>query len=333
MSFLTIKDLSKTYPGRNSPTLNKICFELHRGQSLAVLGLNGHGKTTLLRLIAGHESADSGEIILQGTTLTGPQQFISPQKRPITTMFQELSLFPHLSVKDNILFGIDHLDTEEQRARLTPLAEILQLTPLLNDHPGEISGGQRQRVALARTLIPHPQLVLLDEPFSALDTQSRLTIRGELIQYLKDHHITAIYVLHQQEDAFACSDLALLLDRGEKVECAPLQKLYTDPQDAKTADFMGHWSKIPPHLFSELKEKVGTTFYMRPQALIWEGTRYGAIIKEVFPLATSQKIILHQNHHHFHGFAPLHLNLQKGQEVRFDLDPNHIISFSGNSLS
>ena len=328
MSFLCVKDLCKTYPGRDLPTINHVYFELERGQSLAVLGLNGHGKTTLLRLIAGHERADCGEIRLEDTILTGPQHFLPPQKRPITTMFQGLSVFPHLTVKENILFGVDHLPSREQKTRLDPLLDMLKLSHLLNDSPSKISEGQRQRVALARTLIPHPKLILLDEPFSALDTQSHLSIRNKLSQYLKDHHITSLYVLHQQEDAFASSDLTLLLERGERVECAPLQKLYTQPQDPRTANFLGYWSKISSDIFEEFKDRGSKVFYMCPQALLWEGNRYEALVEQVILTVENQKIILFRNGHHFHGFAPFHLRFQKGQRVSFDLNHNSIISFN-----
>lgn len=332
MSFLSVKNLSKTYPGRNSPALNNVSFDLKKNQSLSVLGLNGHGKTTLLRLIAGHEKPDRGEIKLENTVMASPRSFLPPQKRPVTTMFQEPSLFPHLSVKNNILFGIHQLPSSKQKARLDPLVEMFGLAPMLDDYPGNISGGQRQKASLARTLIPHPQLALLDEPFSALDTHSRLSLREKIKQYLKDHHIASIYVLHQQEDALISSDLTLFLSRGRRVECAPLQKLFMEPKDQRTADFFGHYSKIPETLSGQsTKKESHKVFYINPKALLWEGEDHEAVVKQVIPSSENQKIVLFKNGHYFHGFAPFYRNFQRGQVVRFNLDPTHMISFNDNA--
>ena len=339
-SLLSLRHLTKTYAGEAS--VKNLSLELPQGQILSFLGPSGCGKTTTLRLIAGHEMADFGEVRVGGAVLSSPHHFVPPQKRPISMVFQDLALFPHLSVKKNILFGVSHLHPEEQKKRLSSLVDMLKISGLLDRSPRNISGGQKQRVALARAIITHPQLLLLDEPFSALDTQTRLSLREELTSHLKKWNMTSVFVLHDQEDALAISDLILLMEQGEQVECASPQDLCLHPQSARTASFLGHWLEIPIQslcghriktaLFGELEFSHGTPehlgqhykLYLRPEAFCWNQKGHQAIIEKITPLGQVQKMTLNKDGQRFHTFVGPTMNFQKQQRVSFALDPRHM---------
>ena len=344
--FLSIRHLSKTYPAASEACVNDLSLQLQRGQILSLLGRSGHGKTTILKMIAGHEQPDSGEIALGGQLLCGPHHFVPPQERPTAMVFQELALFPHLSVRDNILFGVSRLPGDQQRERLNTLVEMLGIGDLLECMPGQISGGQKQRVALARAVITRPQLLLLDEPFSALDAQNRRGMGEELVRYLRELGMTCLLVLHDQEDAFAISDLVLLLERGESIECASPHSLYHDPQSARTADFLGHWLAVageflpsgqfqstlfgplslPPHSLQRLGHLQRCKLYLRPQAFDWNGDGHQAVVERVVPSGEGQRITLSREGEVLRTFVSAGQDFQVGQRVSFDLDPQFMVA-------
>ena len=341
-SLLSLSHLTKTYAGQAEASVKNLSLELPQGQILSFLGPSGCGKTTTLRLIAGHEVADSGVVRIGESVLSGPRHFVPPQRRPIAMVFQDLALFPHLCVKKNILFGVSHLHPREQKKRLDSLVDMLKISALLERSPREISGGQKQRVALARAIITHPQLLLLDEPFSALDTQTRLSLREELISHLKKLNMTSVFVLHDQEDAFAISHLVLLMEKGEHIECASPQDLCLRPQMARTARFLGHWLELPIEsfcthriktaLFGELElhhppKHQGEHYklYLRPEAFCWKQKGYQAIIEKTTLLGQIQKITLNKDGQRFHTFVGPTMNFQKQQKVSFGLEPRHMI--------
>ena len=342
-SLLSVSHLTKTYPGRNAPCVNDLSLELQRGQILSILGPSGHGKTTALKLIAGHERPDAGEIVLDGVPLFERDLFVPPQKRPTAMVFQELALFPHLSVRDNILFGIRHLPAQQRERHLAGMTALLGLSDLLARTPNEISGGQKQRVALARALITSPQLLLLDEPFSALDTQTRWAMREELLAHLKALKMTTILVLHDQEDAFAMSDLILLMNHGQKEVCTTPQKLAHHPQTAWAADFFGHWTEIKgqmlgpnrvqTELFGTLEISPPPTtingralrFFLHPQAFLWQGSGHRAVVEGLVPLGKMQELTLKKDGHSLRIFAGMETNFRVGEEVGFDLDSGQLL--------
>ena len=326
--FFSVSHLNKTYHGQAAPCVKDLSFSLCRGQGLSLVGPSGHGKTTVLRIIAGHETPDSGKAVLGGSVLFDSTFSLPPQKRPISMVFQDLALFPHLSVKENILFGVPHLSSLIQEERLNELVDLMGISSLLKRLPREISGGQQQRVALARALITRPQLLLLDEPFSALDTEIRSAMREELVEYLQTLEITSIFVLHDQEDAFAMGDLVLLMDEGQKVECVSPDEMCLQPKSSRTADFLVHWSKVSSNLFDDNSVQNGKgLIYLRPEAFDWKGSRYQAVIKKVIPCGGFQKVILERNGHQVEILAPLTSHLQKGKTVHFDINFDHTLSF------
>ncbi len=204
---------------------NGVTFELARGELMALLGPSGCGKTTTLRLIAGFEWLDAGEIEIGGKLAAGPDLHAPPEQRRIGMVFQEYALFPHLNVIDNVRFGLHNYAGDRER-RVATVLEMVGLGGMERRHPHELSGGQQQRVALARALAPEPAVVLLDEPFSNLDAGLRVRVRAEVRSILRQAGATAIFVTHDQEEALSLVDrVAVLIDGVVRQVAAPQQAL------------------------------------------------------------------------------------------------------------
>ncbi|RQD69612.1 MAG: ATP-binding cassette domain-containing protein [Halanaerobium sp. MSAO_Bac5] len=197
---LKISDLSFSY-NKKEKVLNDFNLEINKGEVAALVGRSGSGKSTILRLTAGLEIPDSGRIEIAGKTVVDEQKFLAPEKRKVGMVFQGYALFPHLNVYQNISFGIDHLSKKKRKERTAELLELVNLAGFEKRYPHQLSGGQQQRIALARTLAPGPKLLLLDEPFSNLDTELRDKIRKELKSIIKEIGITTILVSHDKNDA------------------------------------------------------------------------------------------------------------------------------------
>jgi iron(III) transport system ATP-binding protein len=213
---------------------------VERGELFAVLGPSGCGKTTLLRLLAGFERPDAGSIDIGGATVAGEGAWVPPEERRIGMVFQDYALFPHLTVEENVSFG---LRRGWGRRNAEPGARrVLELVGLQHKaacHPGELSGGERQRVALARALAPEPQVVLLDEPFSSLDASLRAGLRRELEIVLREAEATAVLVTHDQEEALSLADRVAVMRDGAVVQTGSAEEVYYRPLDRWTAQFVG----------------------------------------------------------------------------------------------
>ena len=212
---------------------------LEAGQIGCLLGPSGCGKTTLLRAIAGFEPLATGEITLHGQRISGPGVLVSPERRRVGMVFQDFALFPHLSVARNVAFGLKDLAGEARRGRVLEMLDLVGLGGLADRFPHELSGGQQQRVALARALAPAPEILLLDEPFSSLDSQLRESLAREIRDLLKARGVTAILVTHDQQEAFAMSDTIALLDSGRIVQQGSPGDLYLRPVSEFAAHFLG----------------------------------------------------------------------------------------------
>lgn len=197
------KDISFRYSNAIEPTLNKLSFSLHNGGVLAVVGPSGGGKSTLLRVIAGLETPYEGTLSINNKVVFNLNNNVKPENRGIGMLFQDYALFPHMTVKKNIEYGIDHLPKKERKQRLDEVLELVALNGYEKRYPHELSGGQQQRIALARALAPKPKLLLLDEPFSNLDTHLLKKVRDDLFNIIRKTNITTIMVTHNPEDAKA----------------------------------------------------------------------------------------------------------------------------------
>jgi iron(III) transport system ATP-binding protein len=246
MSFLELHAVRKSY----GPVVALDGVDLHvpAGSRTAIVGPSGSGKTTLLRLIAGFEAPDVGRISLGRQQLAEGLQSVPAHQRGIGFVPQEGALFPHLSVADNIGFGLAR-NAPERRQRITELMRMVALDPvMLSRRPHELSGGQQQRVALARALALRPRLMLLDEPFSALDTGLRASTRKAVAQLLGAAGITTILVTHDQSEALSFADQVAVMRGGKLVQVGPPSALYLRPVDAATAQFLGETIVLPAQL-------------------------------------------------------------------------------------
>jgi iron(III) transport system ATP-binding protein len=204
MSFIEINKLSFTYS--SVKVLDHFSFSMDKGEIVGVLGQSGSGKSTLLRLIAGLETPTEGEISISARKIVDARTFIQPEQRGVGMVFQDYALFPHLTAAKNIEFGLHRMTRSERQARLKEMIELVQLIGLENRYPHELSGGQQQRVALARALAPKPSLLLMDEPFSNLDTELKAAIRSDLRDILRKAEMTCLFVSHDQQDVDVICD-------------------------------------------------------------------------------------------------------------------------------
>jgi iron(III) transport system ATP-binding protein len=245
MSLLDLEGLTKFYPGQEQPAVDHLYVELEKGEILALLGPSGCGKTTTLRLIAGFERPDAGSIEIGGKVMADAHTFVPPEQRGVGVVFQEYTLFPHLTVADNILFGLRKLSADSRRARLREMLETVGLTSLARRYPHELSGGQQQRVALARALAPRPAVLLLDEPFSNLDADLRTQMLHEVYTILREFGTTAVFVTHDHEEAFMVADRVGVLHRGRLEQLGRPEEIYHLPASRFVARFVGSANFIP----------------------------------------------------------------------------------------
>ncbi|NEJ70065.1 ATP-binding cassette domain-containing protein [Rhizobium phaseoli] len=243
MTLLTIENISKRYGPVQA--LKDISLDVQAGSRTAVVGPSGSGKTTLLRIIAGFEQPDVGRVTLDGEVLADGPATVPAHKRGIGIVSQDGALFPHLSVAENIGFGFERGAADREK-RIIELLDMVELDRgMLVRRPHQLSGGQQQRVALARALGRKPRLMLLDEPFSALDTGLRENMRKAVARVLKAAGITTILVTHDQEEALTFADQVAVLREGRLVQSGSPQSLYLHPRDRETALFLGDAVLLP----------------------------------------------------------------------------------------
>ena len=246
--FLQVCDLSVRYPGRPGAAVDSVSFGLAAGDIGVLIGPSGCGKTTLLRAIAGLEPVASGQIRLAEQVVSSAQAHVSAQARRVGMVFQDYALFPHLSVAGNVAFGLQGLPRAQRAARVAEVLALVGLSASAEQYPHQLSGGQQQRVALARALAPQPRLLLLDEPFSNLDVELRERLAHELRSILKAAGATALFVTHDQLEAFAIGDVIGVMHEGRLHQWDDAYSLYHRPTTRFVADFIGHGVFTPATL-------------------------------------------------------------------------------------
>jgi iron(III) transport system ATP-binding protein len=248
---LEIRELTKQFEPDQAPAVYNVSLSLEKGEILALVGPSGCGKTTTLRLIAGFEQPDAGSVILGEQIVAGNGRFIPPERRGIGMVFQDHALFPHLSVYENVAFGLSKRPKELIEKDTQYILELLGLDRLRKRYPHEISGGERQRVALARALAPQPIVLLLDEPFSSLDADLRIQIRVEVREILKSIGASAIFVTHDQEEALFMGDRLAVFNQGHLEQVATPEEIFHSPNTRFVAEFMGQTDFITGKLIAE----------------------------------------------------------------------------------
>ncbi|MCU1362304.1 MAG: hypothetical protein JWM55_132 [Acidimicrobiaceae bacterium] len=236
---VAIASLSKTFSGK--PALNDVSLTIDPGDFVVLLGPSGSGKTTMLRCVAGIERPSSGTIDIDGTRVAGPKTFVHPEKRGVAMVFQDYALWPHLSVRKNIAFPLasSGLAKDVRRGRVEGLLERVGIAHLADRYPNELSGGEQQRVALARALAADVGLILFDEPLSNLDTDRREQLRLEIATLTREAGATAIYITHDQSEAFALADYVGVLNKGSLVQFDTPENVYRRPVNSFVTRFTG----------------------------------------------------------------------------------------------
>lgn len=255
MELLSLKNVEFGY--KNNKIITNLNLSVSKGEFVTLLGSSGCGKTTTLKLISGFLNPEKGQIFMNGKLLNG----ILPNKRKIGMVFQDYALFPHMTVQQNMLYGLKLKDCgiknkDEKKQKVFETAEALGLQNLLDRFPSELSGGQQQRVALGRSLVLNPEIFLMDEPLSSLDTNLRLRVREELKELQKKLGITTVYVTHDQEEALYLSDRIAVMNEGKIVQCDTPEKIYFEPETKFVAEFTG---------MANYLELEGTEYMVRPE--------------------------------------------------------------------
>lgn len=343
MSTLTISNVSSDYQGH--VILNQLSLTLQQGEIVALLGPSGCGKTTLLKAIAGLQGISQGCISINGQALSGDGIFVASEQRGVGMIFQDYALFPHLTVGENILFGVKGLDRSARQTRLNEMLELVKLVGLSERYPHELSGGQQQRVSIARALAYKPELMLLDEPFSNIDAQVRHEMMLEIRSILKQRNVSAVFVTHSKDEAFVFADKLALFEQGKIVQHGNAETLYAKPSSRYVADFLGTTNYIAVTIKShlqlesplgtltsscELNQAVGATgqLLLRPQQMVLQADDQGEarIIDRRF-LGTVCHYKVNQNGVNLEVSSPV-MNFTPGQRVTLTVVEHPLVVFS-----
>lgn len=321
-------------------------LKLNKGELFSLLGPSGSGKTTLLRLIAGLEKIDSGKIVLDGYDVT----HLEPEKRRIGMVFQDYALFPHLNVSENIAYGLKvrKLAVTQIKAKVTEMLALFEIEKLADRNVQQLSGGERQRVALARALAPEPLILLLDEPFSALDYHLRNKLRNELKNYQKKLGFTCIFVTHHQEEALIISDRLGIMHNGRMSQFGTVAEVYEKPNSKQVAEFIGEANFIPCHAdYSQTTDRINVMaadfepfhlktfkgfqpgpqwFFFRPEDLKFtgdesDGVKISGIVGKIEYMGYMVRLEIEINHYRLIGYTDKSkISIKEGDRINFTLN-------------
>lgn len=324
--------------------VNGVTFSIKEGEFFSLLGPSGCGKTTTLRLIAGLDRPDDGTVTIGQEAVAGGQVWVGPEKRGIGIVFQDYALFPHMTVEQNIAFGLDGLSKEEARKRIEEMLTVVGLVGLGKRYPHELSGGQCQRVALARSLAPLPKVILLDEPFSNLDADLREELRNETRQILKERGTTTILVTHDQEEAFSLSDRVGVLNNGRLEQIGTPAEIYHQPSTRFVADFVGKADFVAGFLEGgvvisdigsfplngeKIDENKAVEIMIRPDDIdfVEDGGGNATILEARFLGASIMYVLQLNNGKVLHSLKPSTKAIPTGAKVQIKVDAAHIVLF------
>lgn len=279
MSALEIHGIGRSFGG--IAALSDVTLDVAKGEIICLVGQSGCGKSSLLRIIAGIDVPDRGRILLNGQPASGPDAFIEPENRNIGFVFQDYALFPHLTVEQNVMFGLKGIPKAEARKRAADVIAQVGISHLSGRHPHMLSGGEQQRVALARALAPKPDILLMDEPFSNLDRGLRERVRDETLSLLRQTQTTVIMVTHDPEEALSAGDRVVLMKDGRIVQQGSGYDIHDRPETPYAAEFFCRFNKVPglfsgghvetplgrfPHTL-DAADGTQVIVYLRPQGI------------------------------------------------------------------
>lgn len=342
--YLKLTNVTKTFPGQSIPAVSNLTFSLDYGEILALLGPSGCGKTTTLRLIAGFEHHEQGQICLSGRTVSSPDHSIPPEKRNVGIVFQDYALFPHLNVWQNVRFSFNSRSRKHDET-IHNILTLVGLYDLRTRYPHELSGGQQQRLALARALAPRPKILLLDEPFSNLDADLREQMRREVKNILKATETTTVFVTHDQGEAFAFADKVGVLQHGKLEQFETPEKIYHTPTTRFIADFVGEADFIPGTIvqpgvvetdlglfpsYSHVPEGAEVEVMIRPDDVkIRPGNEEsnGEIVERTFRGSINSYMVRLDRGPILHSDQPSTLLYDAGTRVHVQLQVEHVVVF------
>jgi len=341
---LQLKEISIQLSGNT--IVNNINLQLQPGEIGCLLGHSGCGKTTLLRAIAGFEQPTTGEILLRGKQVASIKKMLPPERRNVGMVFQDLALFPHLTIGDNIAFGMRGKSKQEVTNRIQTLLELIGLPHLKNKHPHQLSGGQQQRIALARAMAPRPDLLLLDEPFSSQDTERREQLAREVGQILREDNCTAMLVTHDQHEAFAMADHIGVINNGKLMQWDTPYNLYHCPNSREVADFIGQGVMVKGTVLEtdKLKTEFGVVsgefsqplpagtevdLLVRPDDIIHDdnSNNFGTVSEKAFRGAEYLYTLHLPGDTNVLCIAPSHHNHKIGEQIGIKLELDHLVIF------
>lgn len=277
---LAIKNISFTYIEK--PVIENISFEIAKGQNIAVIGESGCGKSTLLKLIYGLYDLDKGEILYNEELILGPKYKLIPGEDHIKYLAQDFDLMPYITVEENVGKFLSNIYKEKKKARVHELLEMVEMTEFAKVKAKYLSGGQQQRVALARVLALEPEILLLDEPFSQIDSFRKNSLRRNLFKYFKEKQITCIFATHDSTDALSFSDETIVLQNGQLIAKGSSRELYDNPPSFYVASLFGEVNQLKQSHFMDI-DGTDETFLVYPHKLkVVEDGKMKAIVKQCY---------------------------------------------------
>jgi iron(III) transport system ATP-binding protein len=342
--WLELQDVARRFGARQA--VSGLTFRLPKGSIGCLLGPSGSGKTTALRCIAGFEQVDAGSIRAHGRVLSTPSFTEPPEHRQFGMVFQDYALFPHLSVLDNVAFGLHRLDRTARRRQAADMLATVGLSDYSASYPHQLSGGQQQRVALARALAPGPALVLLDEPFSSLDVDLRERLGHEVRSILKSLNATALLVTHDQQEAFAVADMVGVMRDGRLEQWDSPYELYHRPVTRFVADFIGQGAFISGEVVGEgaVRTEVGVVradgrgewqagrrvdLLLRPDDVIHDdaSTLRAEVCHRAFRGAEFLYTLQLPSGARVLSLVPSHHDHAVGERIGIRIEPDHVVAF------
>ena len=344
MNLLEVNSIRCQYDTR--VVVTELSFVVSRGSFACLLGPSGCGKTTVLRAIAGFHPLTSGDIKIDGRLVSGQSYSLAPEKRRVGMVFQESALFPHLTVYDNVGFGIKKLEPEKRKQNIQRLLQRVGLADMSQRYPHELSGGQQQRVALARALAPNPDLILMDEPFSNLDIETRERLGYEVRDIFKEQGTTCVLVTHDQNDAFALCDPVGVMREGRLLQWDTPYSLYHEPSTRFVADFIGDGVFLPGKLLDPKAVETGLgvikgernynghvgdvlDVLIRPDDIIFDqdSDLTATVVRKAFKGPEILYTLRVNDGSQVLSLFPSHADYELGESVSIRLQADHLVAF------